>query len=179
MGNLLFNPNGRIARQRFWQGMIVLTVASVVVSAGAWLIHPSIGLLSYALIFPYICVYGKRLHDAGQSAWWVIAIWISAVIVQVIVLIILMFTVWPAFMSPEQKEIFREVMELSEQGDTAEAMKGVEILMTSLEGLMQRSSLFLMVATNALFAMIIGFLKTDPRENKHGPIPGTSAADMF
>jgi hypothetical protein len=70
-------------------------------------------------------------------------------------------------------------MELSEQGDTAEAMKGVEILMTSLEGLMQRSSLFLMVATNALFAMIIGFLKTDPRENKHGPIPGTSAADTF
>ena len=76
MGSLLLNPNGRIARISFWQGMIVLTVASVIVSAATWLINPQLGWLSYVLIFPYICVYGKRLHDAGHSAWWVIGIFV-------------------------------------------------------------------------------------------------------
>ena len=35
MGDLLFSPNGRIARNRFWQGMVILTVASVLVVRGA------------------------------------------------------------------------------------------------------------------------------------------------
>ena len=54
MVNLLFNPNGRIARNRFWQGMVVLTVASILVSAGSVMLGTLFGLLSYALIYPYI-----------------------------------------------------------------------------------------------------------------------------
>ena len=51
MGNLLFNPNGRIARTRFLQGMVVLTVASVLVVAGntmVWKGAPSVPLVSVA-----------------------------------------------------------------------------------------------------------------------------------
>lgn len=171
MGELLFNPNGRIARNRFWQGMVILTVASVLVASAVWLVHPLFDFLSLALIFPYICVYGKRLHDAGQTAWWVIAIWFGVVVIQVILFLVLLFTVLPVLMSPEQRELWEEVMRLSDKGDTAEAMKGVEALLEQMQGLFQRTSLFVLVIANAAMALIIGFLKTEPRENKHGPVP--------
>ena len=171
MGDLLFNPNGRIARNRFWQGMVILTVASVVVSSAALLVHPMFDFISLALIFPYVCVYGKRLHDNGQSAWWVIAIWFGVVIIQIILFLILLFSVLPMMMSPEQKALWDEIMRLSEKGDTEEAMKGVEALLEQMQGLFHRTSLFVMVAANAAMALFIGFLKTEPRENKHGPVP--------
>jgi uncharacterized membrane protein YhaH (DUF805 family) len=171
MGDLLFNPNGRIARNRFWQGMVLLTVASVVVSSAALLVHPMFDFISLALIFPYVCVYGKRLHDAGQTAWWVIAIWFGVVVIQVILFMILLFTALPMLMSPEQRELWEEIMRLSEKGDTEEAMKGVETLIEQMQGLFQRTSLFVLVVANAAMALIIGFVKTEPRENKHGPVP--------
>ena len=168
---LLLNTNGRIARNRFWQGMVILTVASVVVSSAALLVHPSLDYASLALIFPYICVYGKRLHDAGQTAWWVVAIWFGVVVIQVILFLILLFTVLPMMMSPDQRELWDEIMRLSEKGDTDEAMKGVEALLEQMQGLFHRTSLFVLVVSNAVMAIIIGFLKTEPRENKHGPVP--------
>ena len=171
MGDLLFNPNGRIARNRFWQGMVLLTVASVVVSSAALLVHPMFDFISLALIFPYVCVYGKRLHDAGQTAWWVIAIWFGVVVIQVILFMILLFTVLPMLMSPEQRDLWEEIMRLSEKGDTEEAMKGVETLIEQMQGLFQRTSLFVLVVANAAMALIIGFVKTEPHENKHGPVP--------
>nr|WP_070960037.1 DUF805 domain-containing protein [Hyphomonas sp. Mor2] len=171
MGDLLINPNGRIARNRFWQGMVILTVASVLVSAAVWLVNPLFDFLSLALIFPYICVYGKRLHDIGQSAWWVIAIWFAVVIIQVVLFLVLLFTIMPAMMSPEQKEIWQEVLRLSEKGDTNEAVRGFELLMEETQGLIQRMLLLVMVAANAIMAVIIGLIKTEPRENKHGPVP--------
>ena len=171
MGHLLFSANGRIARNRFWQGMVILTVASVVVSSAALLVHPTFDYISLALIFPYVCVYGKRLHDAGQTAWWVIAIWFGVVMIQIILFLILLFTILPALMSPEQRELWDEIMRLSEKGDTEEAMKGVETLLEQMQGLFHRTSLFVMVFANAAMALIIGMLKTEPRENKHGPVP--------
>lgn len=175
MGDLLFNPNGRIARNRFWQGMVILTVASVVVSSAALLVHPMFDFISLALIFPYVCVYGKRLHDNGQTAWWVIAIWFGVVVIQVILFLILLFSVLPMMMSPEQRELWDEIMRLSEKGDTEEAMKGVEALLEQMQGLFHRTSLFVMVAANAAMALLIGFLKTEPQENKHGPVPTEAA----
>ena len=41
---------------------MVITVLSSVAS-------PGLGILQYALVFPYVCLFGKRLHDAGLSAW--------------------------------------------------------------------------------------------------------------
>ena len=74
-------------------------------------------------------------------------------------------------MSPEQREIWQEVLRLSEKGDTTEAVRGFEILMEETEGLIQRMLLFVMVAANAIMAIILGLIKSEPRENKHGPVP--------
>lgn len=173
MGGLLFSPNGRIARNRFWQGMVVLTVASVLVAAGAVMLGTLFGLLSYALIYPYICVYGKRLHDAGLTAWWVIGVWLGTVLLNFVLSLFLT----PMFMGEEERQIQEEMTDRLMSGDWAGMMEGAEILAAELLPL----TIFLTIATNLAAALVLGFLPTEPRENKHGPVPGgpAGAGDVF
>lgn len=171
MGDLLLNPQGRISKIPFWRGMIVLTVASVIVSSAQWLISTQFVWLSYALIFPYICVYGKRLHDAGHTAWWVIGIFVLGLILQVILLMIFMFGILPNFMSEDQREILAETMRRAEQNDNAGVMQGMELLMSELDSVLQRAGLATTVMTNGVLALLVGGLKTQPADNQHGPDP--------
>jgi len=171
MGNLLFSPNGRIARNRFWQGMVILTVASVLVAAGAVMIGTLVSLFGYLLIYPYICVYGKRLHDAGLTAWWVIGVWFGTVVLNFILSLILT----PMFMGEEELKIQEEMTERMMTGDFAGMMEGAEILASQLLPL----TIFLTVVTNLVAALVVGLLPSEPRENKHGPVPGTTTATTF
>ena len=163
MGDLLFNPNGRIARNRFWQGMVILTVASVLVVAGNTMVSMFIGLIGYALIFPYICVYGKRFHDAGTTAWWVLAVWLGSLLASFIFGILL----GGFFMTGETLEIQEEMQERLMTGDFAGFMEGAEILADRMLPL----NIIATIGSNLVLAMIVGFLPTEPRENKHGPVP--------
>jgi uncharacterized membrane protein YhaH (DUF805 family) len=62
---LLFSPNGRIGRKSFWIGFAIATGASFVSE-----VIPVIGwLLGIVAFAASICVYGKRLHDLGRTAW--------------------------------------------------------------------------------------------------------------
>lgn len=171
MNSLLFRSQGRIARSRFLQGMVILTVASIIVSGGAVMLGTLFGLLSYALIYPYICVYGKRLHDAGLTAWWVIAIWLGTTLFNIIASMILT----PFFMGEEERQIQEEMTERMLSGDWSGMTEGAEILASELLPL----TLFLIVLSNLVAAVLVGMLKTDPKENKHGPVPGSSTADTF
>ncbi|MEL6666450.1 MAG: DUF805 domain-containing protein [Pseudomonadota bacterium] len=171
MGNLLFNPNGRIARTRFLQGMVVLTVASVLVVAGNTMVSNMIAFINLLLIFPYICVFGKRLHDAGTTAWWVIAIWLGSMLIA----FILGLVFGGFFMTPEMVEIQEEMSERLAAGDFAGFMQGTEILSDKMLPL----NILTTIGSNLVLAIVVGALKTEPRENKHGPVPGTTAPSGF
>ena len=171
MVDLLFNPNGRIAKNRFWQGMVILTVASVLIVAGNTMVSRFIGFANLLLIFPYICVFGKRLHDAGTTAWWVIGIWVGSMLAAFI--FGLMFGGF--FMTPEMTDIQEEMSQRMASGDFAGFLEGAEILADKMLPL----NILTTVGSNVLLALIVGFLPTQPRENKHGPVPGTSSADVF
>lgn len=62
---LFFTADGRINRQNFWIGVLILFAVSIVLG---WI--PLIGwLISLATIYCSVCLYSKRLHDIGKSGW--------------------------------------------------------------------------------------------------------------
>ena len=64
--SLFFSAEGRIGRQAFWIGWLMLLGAHVV---AGWipLIGQVIGLIA---VFAWVCLCTKRLHDMGRSGWW-------------------------------------------------------------------------------------------------------------
>jgi uncharacterized membrane protein YhaH (DUF805 family) len=76
--DLFFNPNGRIERRAFWLGFAVLTTLGVVLAAARTFAASDSGAalllaVQAGLLYPLACIYGKRLHDAGRTAWWALA----------------------------------------------------------------------------------------------------------
>ena len=62
---LFLSADGRIGRQEYWVGFLLILGVSVVLK-----FIPFLGLLlSIALIYPQVCVGSKRLHDMGRSGY--------------------------------------------------------------------------------------------------------------
>jgi uncharacterized membrane protein YhaH (DUF805 family) len=64
--SLFFTAEGRIGRQAFWIGWLVV-VGVHTLGHAIPLIGPFLGL---AAIFAWVCLCSKRLHDMGRSGWW-------------------------------------------------------------------------------------------------------------
>jgi len=62
---LFLTADGRIGQKDFWIGFLILFVAGLVLG-----MIPLLGMIiGLALIYPNVCLYSKRLHDAGRSGW--------------------------------------------------------------------------------------------------------------
>ena len=64
-GKLFLSAEGRIGRQDYWIGVLIL-FALWIVSHLAHVFAPFIWLL---MLYPWVCVIAKRLHDFGKSGW--------------------------------------------------------------------------------------------------------------
>jgi uncharacterized membrane protein YhaH (DUF805 family) len=74
---LLFSPRGRIGRRAFWIGFVIWAIASWL----AWLLPGFTGpIAAYMLLWVWISISVKRLHDMGRSGWLVIAPFIIGMI---------------------------------------------------------------------------------------------------
>ncbi len=158
---LWFDANGRIGRVRFWQGLVVLTVASFIIVAGQTKIGGWFGLFSYILIYPYICVFGKRLHDIGRSTWWVIGLFFASLIVQ---FILTLFTE-PIFRSPETVALIEKMAVDWEAGNVDLVGSDVE----RLNNLLLIPNLISVVVGNAVLGFFLGRIESDPADNQYGP----------
>jgi uncharacterized membrane protein YhaH (DUF805 family) len=62
---LFLSPEGRMGQKDFWIGFLILFVI--------WLLSPILHVLALlvwlALLYAWICLFAKRLHDMGKSAW--------------------------------------------------------------------------------------------------------------
>ncbi len=68
--SLLLSADGRIKRQPYWMGWLVLIAVSIVGGLVLQAISPYAGVvLGLLLIYPNVCIYSKRLHDLGQTGW--------------------------------------------------------------------------------------------------------------
>ena len=173
MRDLLFNPQGRIPKNRFWQGLVVLTVAGVILRAMQVHLSPIFGmggafvfgLMALVLVYIQICVYAKRFHDAGTTGWWILAVWIGAAISSTLLSTLL----GPLFIGEEGIAIQQEVFERMQQGEYQIAFEGAQALARRTLPLN-----IISVVTNAvILGFIVGSLPTQPGTNKHGPVPGS------
>jgi uncharacterized membrane protein YhaH (DUF805 family) len=63
---LFLSPEGRIGRQAFWIGWLVLLGVNVAVG---WV--PLVGhVIWLGTVYCSVCIHTKRLHDMGQTGWW-------------------------------------------------------------------------------------------------------------
>ena len=64
-GRVLLDVNGRIGPQTYWLGVLVIILGNTLLTS-----IPLVGgVIWLGLIWVGIAIYGKRLHDAGRSAW--------------------------------------------------------------------------------------------------------------
>ena len=69
--------DGRINREPFWAGVLVLIGANIVLAILGSILGMIFGPLQYlasigslVLIYPAVALYAKRWHDQAKSGWW-------------------------------------------------------------------------------------------------------------
>jgi len=148
--NLLFSVNGRIAQQQFWIGVLILIAANIV--AG---FIPILGfIISLALIWVGIAVYGKRLHDAGKSAWLHAIPWGGSLLLGIIGSIMIGGALFTAMAGGGDVDVAAMI-----------AGAGAASIFFLL-------GFFVWIA----YTIWVGMLKGDPGENRFGPAPVADAA---
>lgn len=153
---VLFSPNGRITQGQFWAGWAVLVGANIIGS-----LIPFLNLfVLLGLLYVGICVYGKRLHDMGRSAWihaipWGLGLGF---------MIAMMASMWPLLMViGENPDIEPDAQMMMEGGGgTAMIWWLVSLLMW------------------IIYTIWVGASRSQPAENLHGPAPGEDGSvDVF
>lgn len=85
--NLFLTNEGRIDRQPFWIGVIVIFVISIVAKIiihiifghGSSFGHLLEAIVALALLYPSINIGIKRFHDRDKSGWWVLIVLIPVI----------------------------------------------------------------------------------------------------
>ncbi|MEO9970696.1 MAG: DUF805 domain-containing protein [Hyphomonadaceae bacterium] len=178
LSGILFNPRGRINPAEFWRGLIMLIGASIlitVISAYSPLAVASIlGIASILLIYPLICVYGKRFHDTGRTAWLVILVFIAYMAISMILTAVL-----TPVLAPEFAAFQTDLQEKIASGEVG-FVEGMELAQAQSSG---APVLVMTIVTTLIASLLTGFivarLASDPDENEHGMPSGGVAGGTF
>ena len=149
--NLFLSPNGRIGQKEFWIGWVILFAIAIVINYLPADLKMIGSVISLILIYPNVCVFSKRLHDAGRSGWLAALPYVVGILGGVLIAI----TGGAAIMAA-----------LSGGGDPAAAMAGAGIALLILLGL---------VVFYFGFVLWTGLAKSDPATNQYGPPPSDAA----
>ena len=71
-GSVFFNPQGRIGKGTFWRAfglLLAINIALGVFTSSSPELAGIAFIFNLVVIYPTVCVYGKRLHDMGKTAW--------------------------------------------------------------------------------------------------------------
>jgi len=160
---LFLKPQGRIGPAEFQTGALILIAVGFVIGVlpVISLALGFLGIIGLLLIYPWVVLWIKRLHDAGQSGWMVLAVVLVYIFVSLIVnsTISAIFVGAAADMSDVDPTDFGALMRASAEASRASIVPGAIANAVVSFG-------FVYVAN-----MI---LKSDPAENQYGP-PTTAA----
>lgn len=171
---VLLSSNGRIGPRDFGRGLILLTGAMMIVQIAAGLVSPAFGMLQYPLVFSYVCVFGKRLHDGGRSAWIYLAFLAGYFVIATLASAILL-----PVLSPQAFSMQGEFQKLAQAGDFTAAIE--EMAKHAQE--LARASILTTIASFLIASGILGLigtrLRSDPSSNRFGPPGGSTQSDTF
>ncbi len=86
-GKLFFSAYGRIGRQEFWIGWVILLMVGIFTC-----FIPVINLIAWmGLLYCGVCIRSKRLHDMGRSGWLQVIPIIARIVRDVIVIYLIIF----------------------------------------------------------------------------------------
>jgi len=149
---ILFSPNGRIEQQDFWKGFGILVGINFI---GGMI--PFVNFVAIlVMLWSGFAIYGKRLHDAGRTMFWHLVPWIISV-AAIWLTIATYFETFAAVFSGGRME--RDL--------ASNYMYAIQILLAG----------FMMPW--AIYSLVVGFLPSDPLDNKFGPSAKDNIAKQF
>ena len=144
----------------------IVTVLSILRQAlGLQQSPPNMLIVSLALIYPWVCIWSKRLHDAGKSGW----LFLVALVVWFVLLMIVNQIVTVMFGG----ESARMMAAAMETGNPDAIMQASEA--SSQATAVPSAILSALVSIGMIFGAN-AILKQDPEENRYGPVPGAEGA---
>lgn len=164
MLNTLFNPVGRLARNQFLRGLILCLIAAMFAQIFVSFVSPGFSVLNTALIYPFLCVFGKRLHDAGLTAWWFLAFLAGYFILSTLLTAILL-----PLISPESAAMQAELQEIGLHDGLGAMWASAMEQAPAINRASIMTTLIVLLITNAVMGLIAASLTSDPNTNKHGP----------
>lgn len=169
MGNLLFSPSGRINPGEFMKGAYVLIAISFVLGILPLInyqLGTMLGMLGLVLIWCWIVLFIKRLHDAGKSGWLCLL-----PILAFIVLSFIMSSVITGMFAGDLQAAMQEATEAAaESGDFGSIMSAS---MEMGKDIAKKTALPSAIG-GAIVSFIIAYvtnmlLKRDAHDNQFGP----------
>ena len=150
---LYLSADGRIGQKDFWIAVLILFVAWVVSTVLMHIFSPIAWLL---LLYPWICVFSKRLHDFGKSGWMILIPFIVGCVAGLMALVFGGVAAISAIFGAAQGEM----------GSGSWAL---------LAGALGTAVAFLAVAglVKLIFILWVGLSRGDPGANRYGPPPAS------
>ena len=161
---LFLEPQGRLAPRPFGRGLVLLTGACMMISVLTAVVSPGLNVLQYALVFPYICLFGKRLHDAGLTAW----LWIAFLAGLGFLNMFLSAILLPV-LSPGAFAIQVEVQETMQTVGFTAAFEELALRAEEYARLSAVTTLAAFLISSAITGFAAFRLRSDPKPNRHGP----------
>jgi uncharacterized membrane protein YhaH (DUF805 family) len=161
---LFLEPQGRLAPRPFARGFILLTGAMLVVTVLSAVVSPGLGILQYALVFPYLCLFGKRLHDAGLSAW----LWLGFVAGFSFLSMVFSVMFLPV-LSPAAFEMQADMQKVMATEGMGAALEALSLRASEYARLAAVTTIAAFLVASALTGYAAFRMRSDPQPNRHGP----------
>jgi uncharacterized membrane protein YhaH (DUF805 family) len=171
ISHVLLNPKGRIGPRDFLRGLILLTGAGLVIQVLTITASVGAAVLQYPLLWGYFCVLGKRLHDAGQTAWFNLLFLFGFVVVSTILQAVLL-----PVLSPDMMPLMTQIQEIGQKDGFVGMLQAQQEHALQIVRGTALTSLTSFLLASAGLALIGARLPSDPDANVHGPATGHSDA---
>jgi uncharacterized membrane protein YhaH (DUF805 family) len=155
-GRLFLSAEGRIRQQDYWIGVLILFALWIV----SHLAHIFAPLIWLALLYPWVCVFAKRLHDFGKSGWLILIPFVVA------------FIAGCAAVIAGGAALIGMIFNAStDAANDWSSWAGVA-------GALGAALVFLLIAlvVKLVFMLWVGLSRGDPGPNRYGPPPGETVA---